>query len=160
SDYRAKTGITVNYQGIGSGGGIKQITANTVDFGASDKPLTQDKLAAGGLYQFPTVVGGVVPVVNLPGIGPGQLKLSGPVLGDIYLGVVTRWNDPKIAALNPGVNLPSSAITVVHRSEGSGTTFLFTSYLSAVNPGWQAKAGANDAINWPTGIGGKGNDGV
>ena len=160
ADYHAATGVAVNYQGIGSGGGIKQILAGTVDFGASDKPLTPDKLSGGGLYQFPTVVGGVTPVVNIAGVGPGQLKLSGPLLGDIYLGVVTRWNDPRIAALNPGVSLPASAISVVHRAEGSGTTFLFTSYLSAVNPAWKAKVGANDTVVWPTGIGGKGNDGV
>jgi phosphate transport system substrate-binding protein len=158
--YHAQTGAAINYQAIGSGAGIKQITANTVDFGASDKPLKPDQLDQAGLYQFPMVVGGVTPIVNVPGIGPGVLKLSGELLGDIYLGAVTRWNDPKIAALNPGLKLSSDRISVVHRADGSGTSFLFTSYLSMVNPTWQAKVGASDSVVWPTGIGGKGNDGV
>jgi phosphate transport system substrate-binding protein len=159
-DYHSTSGVALNYQGIGSGGGIKQIVAKTVDFGASDKPLEPDRLDKEGLYQFPTVIGGVVPVINAAGIGDGAIKLTGDLLGDIYLGDVTRWDDPKIAALNPGMKLPSGPITVVHRADGSGTTFLFTSYLSMVNPTWKAKAGANDSIKWPTGLGGKGNDGV
>ncbi len=158
--YKAQTGNSLNYQAIGSGGGIKQINANTVDFGASDKPLKPDVLAAGGLQQFPTVIGGVVPVVNLPGIAPGGIKLTGKLLSDIYRGVRTKWNDPVIQAYNKGVALPNLPITVVHRSDGSGTTFLFTSYLSMEAPGWAAGPGANDAVNWPVGIGGKGNDGV
>jgi phosphate transport system substrate-binding protein len=157
--YRS-TGGTLNYQAIGSGGGIKQIKAKTVDFGASDKPLKPDELAAAGLYQFPTVVGGVVPVVNLTGITPGRIKLTGQLLGDIFLGKVNRWNAPQIASLNPGVPLPNMPITVVHRSDGSGTSFLFTSYLAMKNPEWASKIGASDAVAWPTGIGGKGNDGV
>jgi phosphate transport system substrate-binding protein len=158
--YKAQTGIGLNYQSIGSGGGIKQIKAKTVDFGASDKPLKPEDLQAAGLMQFPTVVGGVVPVMNLPGIKPGQIKLSGPLLGDIYLGAVTKWNDPRIKALNPNVPLPNLPITVVHRSDGSGTSFLFTSYLSLVNPTWQSKVGASDSVAWPAGLGGKGNEGV
>jgi len=158
--YKAKTGNGLNYQAIGSGGGIKQIEAKTVDFGASDKPLKPADLEANGLMQFPTVIGGVVPVMNLPGIKPGQVKLSGAVLADIYLGEVKTWKDPKIAALNPGLNLPNLPITVVHRADGSGTSFIFTSYLSAKNPAWAQKVGANDAVAWPAGIGGKGNDGV
>ena len=158
--YKAQTGIGLNYQAIGSGGGIKQIKAKTVDFGASDKPLKPDELAAAGLYQFPTVVGGVVPVMNLPGIAPGQVKLSGQVLGNIFLGKVTKWNAPEIAALNKGVNLPNLPITVVHRSDGSGTSFLFTSYLAMKNSEWASKVGASDSVQWPTGLGGKGNDGV
>jgi len=156
---RAETGLTLNYQPIGSGGGVKQIKAKTVAFGASDKPLKPEELTEAGLAQFPTVIGGVVPIVNLPGLGAGQLKLSGPLLADIYLGTVTRWNAPQIAALNPGVQLPNLPITVVHRSDGSGTTFLFTSYLTQAAPQW-SKVGDNDAIAWPTGQGGKGNDGV
>jgi phosphate transport system substrate-binding protein len=158
--YKAQTGVGLNYQAIGSGGGIKQIKAKTVDFGASDKPLKPDELNASGLYQFPTVVGGVVPVMNLPGIAPGQIKLSGALLGDIFLGKVNRWNAPQIAALNRGVNLPNLPITVVHRSDGSGTSFLFTSYLAMKNPEWASKVGASDSVQWPTGLGGKGNDGV
>jgi phosphate transport system substrate-binding protein len=159
-DYKGNTGANLNYQAIGSGGGIKQIKADTVDFGASDKPLKPDELQAAGLYQFPTVMGGVVPLLNLPGVQAGQVKLSGAVLGDIFLGAIAKWNDPKIAALNAGVTLPNLPITVVHRSDGSGTSFLFTSFLSAKNPTWSSKVGANDAVQWPTGIGGKGNDGV
>ena len=158
--YKAQTGVGLNYQAIGSGGGIKQIKAKTVDFGASDKPLKPDELAAAGLYQFPTVVGGVVPVMNLPGIAPGQVKLTGALLGDIFLGKVTKWNAPEIAALNKGVNLPNLPITVVHRSDGSGTSFLFTSYLAMKNSEWASKVGASDSVQWPTGLGGKGNDGV
>jgi phosphate transport system substrate-binding protein len=156
---KAESGLALNYQAIGSGGGIKQIEARTVAFGASDKPLKPEELDANGLVQFPTVIGGVVPVVNLPGVAPGQLKLTGPLLADIFLGKVTRWSDPAIGALNAGVKLPNLPITVVHRSDGSGTTFLFTSYLAAVAPQW-AKVGASDAVAWPAGQGGKGNDGV
>ncbi len=156
---KAETGFALNYQAIGSGGGIKQIKAKTVAFGATDKPLKPEELEADGLVQFPTVIGGVVPIINLPGVTGGQIKLTGSQLADIYLGAITKWNDPKLAAGNPGVALPNLPITVVHRSDGSGTSFLFTSYLSAVAPQW-AKVGANDAVKWPTGLGGKGNDGV
>ncbi len=158
--YKKATGNGLNYQSIGSGGGIKQIRAKTVDFGASDKPLKVDELAEHGLIQFPAIMGGVVPVVNVPGVGPGQLKLSGPVLADIFLGKVNKWNDPAIAGMNPGVTLPGSGITVVHRSDGSGTTFLFTNYLSKVSPEWKSKVGENTSVSWPAGIGGKGNEGV
>ena len=158
--YKAQTGLLLNYQAIGSGGGIKQIEANTVDFGASDKPLKPDALATNGLMQFPTVVGGVVPVVNLPGVGPGALRMTGPVLADIYRGVDVYWDSPVIKAFNPGVKLPHIKITVVHRSDGSGTSFLFTSYLAMKAPHWAADVGASDAVNWPVGVGGKGNDGV
>ena len=158
--YKAKTGIGLNYQAIGSGGGIKQIKAKTVDFGASDKPLKAEDQAAAGLFQFPTVMGGVVPVINVPGLAPGQIRLTGTLLADIYLGNVSKWNDPRIAAYNHGVNLPNLPITVVHRSDGSGTSFVFTSYLSAKSPTWKTKVGASDAVQWPTGLGGKGNDGV
>ncbi len=158
--YKAQTGIGLNYQAIGSGGGIKQIKAKTVDFGASDKPLKQEDLTAAGLYQFPTVVGGIVPIVNLPGVAAGQLKLSGTVLAAIFYGQLTKWNDPNIVKLNPRLNLPNLPITVVHRSDGSGTTFLFTSYLTMKSAGWASKVGASDSIQWPVGLGGKGNDGV
>ena len=158
--YRGATKVGLNYQAIGSGGGIKQIKASTVDFGATDKPLSADELDKAGLYQFPTVIGGVVPILNVEGLQPGQLKLTGALLGDIYLGKVKTWNDAAIAAINPGVKLPATPITVVHRSDGSGTTFLFTSYLSGQNAEWKAKVGASDAIAWPTGLAGKGNDGV
>ena len=158
--YRLRTGNRINYQAIGSGGGIKQIKAGTVDFGASDKPLTPADLDASGLYQFPTVVGGIVPIVHVPGIPTGRLKLSGAVLADIYLGKLKRWNARPIAALNPGLKLPNLPITVVHRSDGSGTTFLFTSFLAARSPAWAKVVGAGDAVQWPSGIGGKGNDGV
>jgi phosphate transport system substrate-binding protein len=159
--YKAKTNNQINYQGIGSGAGIKQIEANTVDFGASDKPLSAADLAKAGLVQFPMVIGGVVPVVNLPGYKPGQLKLSGPMLAQIYLGKVNRWDDPRLQKDNPGVRLPRLPITVVHRSDGSGTTFLFTTYLAGVDGAWKAGPGANDSVNWPSGQqGGKGNDGV
>jgi len=158
--YKRETGVGLNYQAIGSGGGIKQITAKTVDFGASDKPLKPEQLAQIGLIQFPTVIGGVVPVVNLPGVAPGALKLSGDVLARIYLGEIKRWSDPAILALNSGMRLPNLPITVVHRSDGSGTTFVFTSYLTIKNPAWAARVGSNDAVEWPSGQGGKGNDGV
>ena len=156
---KAENGLSLNYQAIGSGGGIKQIKAKTVAFGASDKPLKPEELDEAGLAQFPTVIGGVVPVVNLPGITGGQIKLTGPQLADIFLGTIKKWNDPVLVAANPGVTLPNLPITVVHRSDGSGTSFLFTSYLTAVAPQW-AKVGASDAVAWPTGQGGKGNDGV
>ena len=159
-DYNKSTGVKVNYQSIGSGGGIKQIDSKTVDFGASDAPQTDDALKAKGQIQFPTVILGVVPIINVKGIEPGQLKLSGQVLGDIYLGKITRWNDAAIKSLNPSVNLPDAAIAPVRRADGSGTTFLFTSYLSKVNAEWKAKVGENSAVNWPVGAGGKGNEGV
>jgi phosphate transport system substrate-binding protein len=158
--YRQKTGVTVNYQSIGSGGGIKQIEAKTVDFGASDKPLEPKDLDANGLLQFPVIMGGVVPVVNVEDIGPGQLKLSGAALANIYLGVIKRWDDPAIRALNPGLKLPGRAISVVHRSDGSGTTFIFTHYLSEVSADWKKKVGEEASVAWPTGVGGKGNEGV
>jgi phosphate transport system substrate-binding protein len=158
--YRARTGVGVNYQSIGSGGGIKQIKAGTVDFGASDAPLKADELEKDGLAQFPTVTGGVVPVVNLQGLKPGDVKLTGQLLADIYLGKITKWSDPALAAVNEGVRLPDRAITVVHRSDGSGTTFIFTNYLSKVSPEWKEKAGEGTAVSWPTGVGGKGNEGV
>ncbi|WP_133480259.1 phosphate ABC transporter substrate-binding protein PstS [Cognatilysobacter segetis] len=160
AEYAQKTGSKINYQSIGSGGGIAQIKAGTVDFGSSDKPLGADELAQAGLGQFPSAVGGVVPVVNLPGIAAGQLKLTGPVLADIYLGKVTTWNDAAIAQLNPGVALPSMKINVVKRSDGSGTTFNFANYLSKVNATWKSKAGEGTMVQWPVGIGGKGNEGV
>jgi phosphate transport system substrate-binding protein len=158
--YRAATGNALNYQPIGSGGGIKQIKAKTVDFGASDKPLKPEELNASGLYQFPTVVGGVVPIVNLPGLQPGRLHLSGALLGAIFLGQINKWNDPHIAGMNRGLRLPNLPITVVHRSDGSGTSFLFTSYLSMRSQNWATRVGASDSVAWPTGLGGKGNDGV
>ncbi len=158
--YNKATGVRINYQSVGSGAGIKQIKAKTVDFGASDMPLKDEDLAKDGLVQFPTVIGGVVPVVNVKGITPGQLKLNGQVLGDIYLGKIKKWNDGAIAALNPGVALPDAAIAVVRRADGSGTSFIFTNYLSKVNAEWKAKVGEGTAVNWPTGAGGKGNEGV
>ncbi len=160
SGYASADGAHVNYQAIGSGGGIKQIKDATVDFGGTDKPLEAAELAASGLDQFPTVLGGVVPVVNAPGIAPGQVRLDGPLLADIFLGKVGKWNDARIAAMNPGVSLPNLPITIVHRSDGSGTSFLFTTYLSDVSPEWKAKVGASDSVQWPAGLGGKGNDGV
>jgi phosphate transport system substrate-binding protein len=159
-DYNKATGVRLNYQAIGSGGGIKQIKAKTVAFGATDKPLKADELQESGLYQFPTVMGGVVPIVNIPGIGSAQLRLTGALLGDIFLGKITRWNDPKLTAINPRIKLPNLPITVVHRSDGSGTSFLFTSFLSLESPEWKSSVGASDAVKWPTGLGGKGNDGV
>ncbi|CNH40795.1 phosphate ABC transporter substrate-binding protein [Yersinia thracica] len=158
--YQKETGNKVNYQGIGSSGGVKQIIANTVDFGASDAPLADEKLAAEGLFQFPTVIGGVVLAVNIPGIKSGELTLDGKTLGDIYLGNVKKWNDPAIVKLNPGVKLPDQNIAVVRRADGSGTSFVFTSYLAKVNAEWKEKVGAGSTVNWPTGLGGKGNDGI
>jgi phosphate transport system substrate-binding protein len=160
SDYNKATGVKVNYQSIGSGGGIKQIDSKTVDFGATDMPLTDEVLKTKGQMQFPTVMGGVVPVINVKGIEPGQLKLTGSLLGDIFLGKVSRWNDPAIKALNPTLALPDAAIAQVRRADGSGTTFLFTNYLSKVNAEWKAKVGEGTAVNWPVGAGGKGNEGV
>src|ERR1700719_4529328 len=158
--YKEKTGTSMNYQSIGSGGGIKQIIANTVDFGASDMPLKPDDLAKDGLQQFPMVMGGVVPVINLAGIAPGQLKLDGHILAGMYLGTIANWNDPAIKALNPGVNLPDKAVATVHRSDGSGTNFIFTHYLSSVDPDFAAKIGENTSVEFPGGLGGKGNEGV
>ncbi|MDO8262551.1 MAG: phosphate ABC transporter substrate-binding protein PstS [Gallionella sp.] len=158
--YKAQTGVEMNYQSIGSGGGIKQIQAKTVDFGASDAPLNSNELALGGLTQFPTVVGGVVPVVNVAGVAPGQLKLDSKVLVDIYMGKITKWNDPRIAADNAGLTLPDQTITVVHRADGSGTTFIFTTYLSQVSLDWKRSVGGDKAVSWPVGTGGKGNEGV
>ena len=158
--YNKLTGARINYQSVGSGAGIRQIKAKTVDFGASDMPLKDDELAKEGLVQFPTVIGGVVPVINVKGIAPGQLKLTGAVLGDIFLGKIVKWNDTALTALNPGVALPDAAISVVRRADGSGTSFIFTNYLSKVNPEWKTKVGEGTAVNWPTGAGGKGNEGV
>jgi len=160
SDYNKAAGVKVNYQSIGSGGGIKQIDSKTVDFGASDMPQTDDVLKSKGQVQFPTVIGGVVPVINVKGIEPGQLKLTGPLLADIFLGKIAKWNDPAIKALNPTLPLPDTAIAQVRRADGSGTTFIFTNYLSKVSPEWKAKVGENTAVNWPVGAGGKGNEGV
>ncbi|MXN75273.1 phosphate ABC transporter substrate-binding protein PstS [Burkholderia sp. 4701] len=158
--YQKAGGAKVNYQGIGSSGGLKQIIAKTVDFAGSDAPLKDDELAKEGLFQFPTVVGGVVPVVNVPGVKAGELVLSGAVLGNIYLGKIKKWNDPAIAALNPKVKLPDTDVAVVRRADGSGTSFIWTNYLSKVNDEWKSKVGEGTAVNWPTGTGGKGNDGV
>jgi phosphate transport system substrate-binding protein len=158
--YNKATGVRINYQSVGSGAGIRQIKAKTVDFGASDMPLTDAELAKDGLVQFPTVIGGVVPVVNLKGVSAGQVKLTGALLGEIYLGKITKWNDAALAALNPGVPLPDAAIAVVRRADGSGTSFIFTNYLSKVNAEWKTKVGEGTAVNWPTGAGGKGNEGV
>ncbi|MEN9670641.1 MAG: phosphate transporter substrate-binding protein PstS [Pseudomonadota bacterium] len=160
SDYNKATGVKINYQSVGSGAGIKQIEAKTVDFGASDMPLKDDELKSKGLLQFPTVIGGVVPVVNIKGIAPGQLKLNGQVLGDIYLGKITRWDDAAIKALNPALSLPAETISPVRRADGSGTSFIFTNYLSKVNTEWKSKVGEGTAVNWPVGAGGKGNEGV
>ena len=160
SDYNKATGVKINYQSVGSGAGIKQIDAKTVAFGASDMPLKDEELAKKGQIQFPTVIGGVVPVINVKGINPGQLKLSGQVLGDIYLGKITKWSDPAIKALNPGLALPDADIAAVRRADGSGTSFIFTNYLSKVNPEWKSKVGEGTAVNWPVGAGGKGNEGV
>src|SRR5581483_5484508 len=158
--YKKAAGIGLNYQSIGSGGGIKQITAKTVNFGASDMPLKAEDLDKNGLVQFPAIMGGVVPVYNLKNIKPGELRFTGKILADIYSGKVKKWNDPAIAAVNPGLKLPNEDISVVHRSDGSGTTFLFTNYLSKVSPEWKEKVGEGTAVKWPTGIGGKGNEGV
>lgn len=159
-DYNKSTGAKINYQSIGSGGGIAQIKAGTVDFGSSDKPLTSEELAAAGLAQFPSAIGGVVPVVNVEGIEPGKLRLNGAALADIFLGKITTWNDPALAAINPGVALPAGKINVVHRSDGSGTTYNFVNYLSKVSPEWKSKVGEGTSVNWPVGVGGKGNEGV
>lgn len=158
--YNKATGARINYQSVGSGAGIRQIKAKTVDFGATDMPLKDEELAKDGMVQFPTVIGGVVPVVNIAGVAPGQIRLTGELLGDIYLGKITKWNDAALTALNPGVKLPDAAISVVRRADGSGTTFIFTNYLSKVNADWKAKVGEGTAVNWPTGAGGKGNEGV
>jgi phosphate transport system substrate-binding protein len=158
--YHKATGNQVNYQGIGSAGGIKQILANTVDFAGTDAPMKDDELAKNGLFQFPTVVGGVVAAINLPGVKPGQLTLSGAVLADIYLGKLKKWNDPEIAALNPNLKLPDTDIAVVRRADGSGTSFIWTHYLSQMSPDWKSKVGEGTTVKWPTGTGGKGNDGV
>lgn len=160
SAYNTETGVRINYQSVGSGAGLRQIRGKTVDFGASDMPLKDEELAKDGLLQFPTVIGGVVPVVNIKGVQPGQLKLTGEVLGNIFLGKITRWNDAAITALNPGVNLPDAAIAPVRRADGSGTTFIFTNYLSKVNADWKSRVGEGTAVNWPAGAGGKGNEGV
>lgn len=160
ADYNKATGVKINYQSVGSGAGIKQIDSKTVAFGASDMPLKDEELAKKGQMQFPTVIGGVVPVVNIKGIASGQLKLNGQVLGDIYLGKITKWTDPAIKALNPSLALPDAAIAPVRRADGSGTTFIFTNYLSKVNAQWKSKVGEGTAVNWPAGAGGKGNEGV
>jgi phosphate transport system substrate-binding protein len=160
SDYNRVTNIKINYQSVGSGAGIKQIEAKTVTFGASDMPLTDEKLAASGLFQFPTAIGGVVPVINVKGIEPGQLKLTGTLLADIFLGKITRWDDSAIKALNPTLSLPSQDITVVRRADGSGTTFIWTNYLSKVSKEFKDTIGEGTAVNWKVGAGGKGNEGV
>jgi phosphate transport system substrate-binding protein len=158
--YKKSSGNGLNYQSIGSGGGIKQIKAKTVDFGASDMPLQADELEKEGLVQFPVIMGGVVPVVNLDGVKPGQLKLTGQAIANIYLGKITKWNAPEIAALNPGVALPATDITVVHRADGSGTSFLWTDFLAKSSPDFKTTVGAGTAVKWPVGVGGKGNEGV
>ena len=160
ADYNKATGVRMNYQSIGSGGGLRQIRGKTVQFGASDMPLTDAELAKDGLIQFPTVTGGVVPIINIPGLKERELRLTGEMLADIYLGKITRWNDPAIVKLNPTVKLPDAAIAPVRRADGSGTTFIFTNYLSKVSSEWQSKVGEGTAVNWPTGAGGKGNEGV
>lgn len=158
--YKQATGTGLNYQSIGSGGGIKQIKAKTVDFGASDMPLPPAELEKEGLVQFPAIMGGVVPVVNIQGVKPGQLKLTGEVIAAIYMGKITRWVAPEIASLNPGVKLPTTDITVVHRADGSGTTFVWTDYLSKISPEFKSTVGTGTAVKWPAGVGGKGNEGV
>jgi phosphate transport system substrate-binding protein len=160
ADYNKSTGVRINYQSVGSGAGLRQIRGKTVDFGASDMPLTDDELKKDGLVQFPTVIGGVVPVVNVAGIQMGQMRLTGATLADIYLGKITKWNDPALAKLNPDLKLPDVQIAVVRRADGSGTSFIFTNYLSKVSPEWKSKVGEGTAVNWPTGAGGKGNEGV
>jgi phosphate transport system substrate-binding protein len=160
ADFNASTGTKVNYASVGSGAGIAQIKAATVDFGASDKPMSPEDLAQAGLAQFPVVIGGVVPVVNIAGIASGQLKFDGATLAKIFLGSITTWNDPAIVALNPGAKLPAEAISVVHRSDGSGTTFNFVNFLSKVSPDWKSKVGEGTSVPWPVGVGGKGNEGV
>ena len=159
-EYNKATGARINYQSIGSGGGIAQIKAATVDFGSSDKPLAPEELAEAGLAQSPSAIGGVVPVVNIDGVEPGQLRLTGELIADIYLGKVTTWNDPAITSLNPGVTLPDGKINVIHRSDGSGTTFNWVNYLSKVSPEWKDSVGEGTSVSWPTGVGGKGNEGV
>ncbi|HEY4126571.1 MAG TPA: phosphate ABC transporter substrate-binding protein PstS [Gammaproteobacteria bacterium] len=158
--YHKDTGIALNYQSIGSGGGIQQIENKTVNFGATDKPLTPDVLTQQNLVQFPAIIIGITPVVNIPGVAPGQMVLNGQVLADIFLGKINNWSDKAIAALNPGLTLPDSTIAVVHRADGSGTTFTFTNYLSKVSDDWKTKVGSDTAVSWPTGLGGKGNAGV
>ena len=160
ADYKGQGGAAINYQSIGSGGGVSQVKAGTVDFGATDQPLASDELAKSNLAQFPIVIGGIVAVVNIAGLDAGKLHLTGPVLADIYAGKIKTWNDPEIAKFNAGVKLPSTAIAVVHRSDGSGTTFNFTHYLSQVSPTWKSGPGEGKTVNWPTGVGGKGNEGV
>lgn len=160
ADYRKDSGASINYQSIGSGAGISQAKAGTVDFGATDQPLGSDELAQSHLAQFPIVIGGIVAVVNIPGLSAGQLKLTGPVLADIFAGKVKTWSDPLVTKLNPGLKLPAAAIAVVHRSDGSGTTFNFTHYLSQVSPTWKSGPGEGKTVNWPSGVGGKGNEGV
>lgn len=160
TDYAAATGNQVNYQSIGSGGGIAQIKAKTVDFGSSDKPLSSEELAQSGLGQFPSAIGGVVPVVNLDGVEAGKLRLTGELLANIFLAKITQWNDPALVAANPGLQLPDAKINLVHRSDGSGTSFNFTNYLSKVSPEWKAKVGEGTSVQWPDGVGGKGNEGV
>ena len=160
ADFKKAGGEEINYQSIGSGGGIAQVKAGTVDFGATDKPLGSAELASAGLAQFPVVIGGVVPVINIPGARPGQVKLSGPILAAIYAGEIKMWNDPRITKINPGLHFPAKAITPGHRSDGSGTTFNFTHYLSQVSPGWKSKFGEGTTVAWNGGIGGKGNEGV
>jgi phosphate transport system substrate-binding protein len=160
ADYQKQSGTRINYQSIGSGGGISQVKAGTVDFGATDQPLASDELNQSNLAQFPIVIGGIVAVLNVPGLGAGQLKLTGPLLADIYAGKVKSWADPAITTLNPGVKLPDANIAVVHRSDGSGTTFNFTHYLSQVSPTWKSGPGEGKTVSWPTGVGGKGNEGV
>ncbi|KXJ32897.1 MULTISPECIES: phosphate ABC transporter substrate-binding protein PstS [Pseudomonas] len=158
--FSEKTGNRINYQSIGSGGGIAQIKAGTVDFGATDAPMSTDDLQKGGLGQFPTIIGGIVPVVNVEGIEPGKLKLDGPTMAKIFMGEIKTWNDPAIAALNPGLKLPEGAITVVRRSDGSGTSYNFTNYLAKVSPEWKEKFNFGTTVNWPVGVGGKGNEGI
>jgi len=158
--YKKLTGVGLNYQSIGSGGGIKQIKAKTVTFGASDMPLKPDELKASGLIQFPVIIGGVVPVVNVKGVSPGQMHLDGPTVASIYMGDIKQWNDPAIKKLNPKLTLPNTAIAPVYRSDGSGTNFLFSDYLSKVSPKFQSSIGANTSVQWPAGIGAKGNEGV
>ena len=160
ADYKKSSSKQVNYQSIGSGGGIAQIKAGTVDFGSSDAPLKPEELAKFGLAQFPSVIGGIVPVLNIEGVAAGAMKLDGETLGNIFLGKITKWNDPAIVAMNGGLKLPDTKITVVHRSDGSGTTFNFVNYLSKVNPEWKSKVGEGTSVKWPVGIGGKGNEGV
>jgi len=160
ADFKKNGGDEINYQSIGSGAGIAQIKAGTVDFGATDKPLSADELQAAGLAQFPVVIGGIVPVINIPGAKPGQVKMSGPLLAAIYAGEIKTWNDPRIAKLNPGLHFPAKEITPIHRSDGSGTTFNFTHYLSQVSPAWKSKFGEGTTVSWNGGIGGKGNEGV